>query len=264
MIERLPVRVGCLGLLVATAAVLTSAQTPKSAAEQSQLLQATIVSVQPGMIAEYEDYQKNEVMPALKKGGSPGRGAWSTGAFGETGTFAFFTAVPSLAQYDGQSPPQKALGEQGAAQLLAKGGKLLTSRRVLLVRTRPDLGIAGDSKGPRAPLALVSEVHVAAGRRTEFETLLKREVLPVMQQAKVKAYEVLEVLYGEESGTFYTTIPYDTYEAIGKGHPFQVVLGEDGSKKLEAKFTGITTRIERFIARYREDLSFKGTSPSTR
>ncbi len=263
MIQRLPVRVGCLGFLVATAAVLTSAQTPKPAAEQSQLLQATLVTVQPGMITEYEEYQKNEVMPALKKGGSPGRSAWSSGAFGEAGTYAFFTVVTSLAQYDGQSPPQKALGEQGAAQLLAKGGKLLTARRVVLIRTRPDLGIAGDPKAARSPLALVSEVHVAAGKRIEFETLLKREVLPVMQQAKVKAYDVLEIVYGEEAGTFYTSIPYDSYEAIGKGHPFQVVLGEDGAKKLEAKFTGITTRLERFIARYRDDLSFKGGSTST-
>ena len=263
MIERLPVRVGCLGFLVAAAAVLTSAQTPKPAAEQSQLLQATIVTVQPGMITEYEEYQKNEVMPALKKGGSPGRTGWSTGAFGEAGTYAFFTPVTSLAQYDGQSPPQKALGEQGAAQLLAKGGKLLTARRVLLIRTRPDLGVAGDPKAARSPLALVTEVHVVPGRRIEFEALIKREVLPVMQQAKVKAYDVLEVVYGDESGTFFTSIPYESYEAIGKGHPFQIVLGEEGSKKLEAKFAGVTTRIERFIARYREELSFKGGSTST-
>jgi hypothetical protein len=264
MIKRFPVRVGCLGLLVATAVVLTSAQTAKPAAEQSRLVQATLVTVQPGMIAEYVDYQKNDVMPALKNGGARGRTAFSNGAFGEGGAFAFFAPIASLADYDSQNPVQKALGEQGAAQLLAKGGKLLTARRVLLIRTRPDLGIAGDPKASMAPLVLVTELHVAPGRRIEFESLLKREIVPVLQQAKVKGYEVLEVVYGDEAGTFFTSIPYDSYEAIGKGHPLQVVLGDEGMKRVEAKFTGIITHLERFIAKYREDLSIKPAAPSTR
>jgi hypothetical protein len=219
--------------------------------------------VQPGMLQEYLEYQKNEVMPALKNGGARGRTAFQNGAFGEGGAFAFFAPVTSLADYDGQNPVQKALGEQAAAQLLAKGGKLLGSRRVLLLRTRPDLGVAGDPKASMAPLALVTELHVAAGRRLEFESLLKREIVPVMQQAKVKAYEVLEVMYGDETGIFFTSIPYDSYDAIGKGHPLQTVLGDEGMKRVEAKFTGVITHLERFVAKYREDLSLKPASPST-
>lgn len=263
MCKRFPVRVGCLGFLVATSAVLTSAQTAKPPAGQSRLLQAIIVMVQPGMIAEYVDYQKNDVMPALKSGGSPGRSAFSSGAFGDGTAFAFFAPVSSLAQYDAPNPVEKALGEQAAAQLMAKGGKLVASRRVMLLRTRPDLGIAGDPKATMAPLVLVTEVHVAPGRRIEFESLLKREIVPVLQQAKVKSYEVLEVVYGQEAGTFFTSIPYESYEAIGKGHPLQIVLGDEGMKRVEGKFTGIVTHLERFIAKYREDLSIKPPSPST-
>jgi len=263
MIKRFPVRVGCVGLLLVAAAVLTSAQTTKTSTEQSRLVQAIIVMVQPGAVADYVDYQKNDVMPALKNGGSRGRTAFSSGAFGEATAFAFFSPVPSLAQDDAPDPVAKALGEQAAAQLMAKGGKLVASRRVMLMRTRPDLGIAGDPKATMAPLALVTEVHVAPGRRSEFESLLKREIVPVLQQAKVKSYEVLEVVYGQESGTFFTSIPFDSYEAIGKGHPLQVVLGEEGMKKVEAKFAGIVTHLERFIAKYRDDLSIKPPSPST-
>jgi hypothetical protein len=263
MIKRFPVRVGCLGLVVAAASVMTSAQTAKPPTAQSRLVQAMIVKVQPGLMPEYLDYQKNDVMPALKNGGARGRTAFSSGPFGDVTTFAFFSPIASLADYDAPSPIQKALGEQGAAQLLAKGGKLVASRRVMLLRTRPDLGVAGDPRGTMAPLVLVTELHVAAGRRIDFESLLKREVVPVMQQAKVRSYEVLEVVYGEESGTFFTSIPYDSYDAIGKGHPLQIVLGEEGMKRLEAKFTGIVMHLERFIAKYREDLSIKPASPST-
>lgn len=262
MIKRFPVRVGCLGLFVATAVVLASAQTAKPPTEPSRLVQAMIVNVQPGMMTEYLDYQKNDVMPALKNAGSRGRTAFSSGAFGDATAFAFFSPVTSLAQYDAPNPIEKALGEQAAAQLMAKGGKLVASRRVMLMRTRPDLGIAGDPKAAMAPLVLVTEVHVAPGRRIEFESLLKREIVSVLQ-GKVRAYEVLEVVYGEASGTFFTSIPFDSYETIGKGHPLQIALGEEGMKRVEAKFAGIVTHLERFIAKYRDDLSIKPASPST-
>ena len=69
--------------------------------------------------------------------------------------------------------------------------------------------------------------------------MLKKEVVPVMQQAKVRGYVVTEY---STAGTWGRTIPaifYDTYETLGKGHPFQVALGEDGARRLEAKFAGI-------------------------
>jgi hypothetical protein len=50
-----------------------------------------------------------------------------------------------------------------------------------------------------------------------------------MQQAKPKSYSVIEIVYGDSAGGYITAIGYDNYEAIGKGHPFQTALGEDGS-----------------------------------
>jgi hypothetical protein len=252
------------GVLIAAAATLPSAQTAKSAPARPQLYQAVFVTVQPGTMTAYTDYQQKDVMPALKKAGVPARIAWSSGAFGDNYAFAFFSPVANLSQYDGPNPMVKALGEQAAEEVAAKGAKMITSRRVVLVRTHPELGIQGDPAAPPAPLAIITHVTVADGRRAEFETLIKREVVPVMQQAKVKEYDVLEVIYGEESGTYYTALPYESYEAIGKGHPFQIVLGDEGTKKLEAKFAGITTHVERFVARHRPDLSFRQSAPSTR
>lgn len=60
------------GILIAASVVL-AAQAPKPGAEQPKLMSASIVTVQPGMGPEYTAYQINEVMPALKKGGSTGR-----------------------------------------------------------------------------------------------------------------------------------------------------------------------------------------------
>lgn len=247
---------GVLVLAVATFTLSAQPPPPKPPPVQPQLLAATFVTLNQGMTADYEAYLKNELIPAQKQGGLPARETYVNGAFGEGPVFATFSPVASLAQYDQPAPVVKALGEQGAVQLAQKSGKMIASRRVLLLRTRPDLGIPGDPKAEPAPFVLVTDVQVAAGRRLEFEALIKKEIVPVMQQAKVKTYSVLEVVYGDQSGMYFTAVPFDSYEAIGKGHPLQTVLGEEGMKRLEAKFAGIVTRLERSIARYRADLSF--------
>jgi hypothetical protein len=161
-----------------------------------------------------------------------------------------------MAQFDGPGPLVKALGEAGAAALNAKVAKLAEGMGANIVRTRPDLSYLPDPKAPPAPLSIISIVDVAPGKRIEFEAFIKRDVLPAIQQAKAKSYWVAEVMFGEHTGGYISAIGYDTYEAIGKGHPFVIALGEEGSRKLEAKAAGIVTKLHRFISRYRPELSW--------
>jgi hypothetical protein len=250
-------RSGVLGLVVALVAVLSlSAQAPKSPAETSQTYLATFVTLNQGAVTDYENYLKNDYIPAQKQGGLQARMTYSNGVFGEGPMFATFTPVSSLAQFDQPSPVRKALGDAGAEQLTQKGAKMIASRRTVLIRTRPDLSLATEPKGEPTPLSLITELQVAPGRRLDFEGLIKKEIVPVMQQAKVKAYNVLEIVYGDEVGGYITVVPYESYDAIGKGHPLQTVLGEEGMKRVEAKFAGIVTRMQRHVARYRPELSF--------
>lgn len=246
-----------LGALAFTLPIGVGGQTQKPAGEQPQLLLATVVTVKPGMSTEYVELQTKEVMPAQRKGGSTGREAWSSAVFGTAGTYAYFTPVSSVAQFDSPGPLVKTLGQEAAAALNARVGKLIDGSRTMLVRTRPDLSYAPDPTAAPAALALVSEVEVAPGRRADFEAVLKREVIPAMQQAKVRRYTVLEVLYGGSASRYFSAIGYDTFDAMAKGHPFTVVLGEEGARKLEAKFTGVVTRLDRFMMRQRPELSWK-------
>ena len=247
------------GMLV-VASVFLAAQAPKPTGPQ--MLVASLVTVKPGMGPEYTALQINEVMPALKKAGTPGRQAWSSGVFGEPGGFAFFTPVGDMAQFDKDNPLRQALGEQGAAALNAKTVQLVESRRTLLVRTRPDLSYEPGAGGAPAALALVTEVDVMPGRKGDFEAFIKKEVLPAMQQAKVKGYSVLEVIYGGSTNGYMTAVGYDDYALLGKGHPFQIALGEEGARKLDARVAGIVAHVTRFVARYRADLSFAPPKPS--
>ena len=235
-----------------------AAQTGKPPAPASEWLFVSLVKVHAGMTAEYVELQQKEVMPAQQKGGGLGRRAWSTGVAGPSREFVYLSPIASFAQFDGPNPMVKALGEQGAAAVNAKVAKVAEPVRSMIVRTRPDLSYNPNPKITPA-LAIISIVDTVPGRRTEFEAFIKKDVLPAMQQAKAKSYTVLEVVYGESIGAYVTAVGYDTYEAIGKGHPFQVALGDDGARKLESKVAGIVSRVERFISRHRPELSW---SPS--
>ena len=249
-------------VVVTLALALNAAQAPKPAAAESQMMFIAFAKVHPGMAPAYIDLQQKEVMPAQKKAGGGGRQAYSSGIAGPPGEFVYLSPIASFAQFDQPGPLIRALGEEGAAALNAKVAKLAEPMGSAVVRTRPDLSYMPDPKAPPTALAIITIIDLTPGKRIEFEAFIKRDVLPAMQQAKVKLYWVSEVLYGENTGGYISAIGYDTYEAIGKGHPFVIALGEDGSRKLEAKAAGIVTKLHRFVSRYRPELSWTAGSGS--
>jgi hypothetical protein len=220
-----------------------------------QWLQLTVVGVQPGMSADWRKIQQEEILPTLKKGGSLGREVWTTAVFGIGGEYVIVTPIQSLAQFDGQSPMSKALGPEAAAALGSRLGKLETGRRTYLLRTRPDLSYVPEPN--RAPkLAIVSIVEIAGGRSAEFESLIKTDAVPAMKKAQAKGYYVSQVIYGGNTQEYITLVAYDTFEEIGKGHPFEIALGQTGVAKMMQKTTGVVTRVERYISRFVPELSF--------
>lgn len=233
-------------------------QTAKPSA-QPQLLFVSILKVNPGAAAQYAELQTKEVMPAQRKGGGLGRQAWSSGITGPVREIVYLSPISSFAQFDKPNPLTTALGQEGAAALNAKVAAVSEQMKTMIVRTRPDLSYVPNPTAT-SPLAIITLVDVVPGRRADFEAFLKKDVLPTMQQAKAKSYSVMEVVYGDSTNAYVTAVGYDTYEAIGKGHPFQVALGEDGARKLDAKVAGILARVERFISRHRPELSWSPQS----
>jgi hypothetical protein len=262
LFTRIPRLAMATGVLVGCAAIWPQVEAQRATPGQSQMYRLQLVRLRPGNNPAYVAAMK-DVTTQMQKGGVTIRQAYSSGAFGETGSYAYFVPVTSFAEFDGQPPLVKAMGEEPASALMQKVNALVQEQRYLLVRTRPDLSYVPDPRLPAAPLAVVSEVDVASGRRGDFEMLLKKDVLPVMQQAKVRSYSVLEVVLGGNVATYFTSIGYETYEGIGKGHPFEAVLGQDGARKLEGKFGGVVTRLERTVVRYRPDLSFAPPASGT-
>jgi hypothetical protein len=216
--------------------------------------------VKPGMGPKFVDLQTKEVMPAQQKGGSPGRQAFSSGIAGTPGEFVFIVPITSMAQFDEPSPMQKALGPEGAAALNLKLAEVSEPAGAIVARTRPDLSYVPDPAAKPTPVSIITVVEIVPGKRAEFEAFIKKDVVPAMQKAQVRGYHVMEVMYGENTGGYVTAVGMDSYAAIGKGHPFEIALGEGGAQKMELKAAGIVQKIQRFMSRYRPELSWSPTA----
>jgi len=223
-------------------------------APKREMIQVTVVTVKPDLLNEWLEFQKNETIPMLKKAGALRRDAWQTGIFGEAGMYAFVVPIENFNQYDGDNPPLRALGADGARAYAEKNRRFIVSSHTYAEQTRPDLGYEVKMSGP-PKLALLSNVRIALGKGSEYEALVKSDVLPVMRRAHL-GYVVSQTVLGGDINEFTTLIFYDTFADIGKGHPFDRILGADGSRQLTAKAIGIVTHVERSIVRYVPDLSF--------
>lgn len=236
----------------------------QSAAEpaKGEMLQIAVLKIKSDFVTEWLAFQKNETIPMLKKAGIPRRDAWQTAVFGEGSMYAFVTPIENFAQYDGDAPAVRALGAEGAQAYAEKNRRFIESTRVYAEQTRPDL--SNDVKMTAPPkLALLSDVQIALGKVPAYEALVKSDVLPVMRKANLP-YVVSQTILGGDVSSFTTLIFYDSFAEIGKGHPFQRILGAEGERQLTAKAAGIVTHVERNIIRYVPELSFATAPPTTR
>jgi hypothetical protein len=240
----------------------TAAQQPasKQPAPKREMFQITVLKVKPEMLDQWLEFQKNETIPMLKKAGVKSRDAWQTATFGEGFMYAFVTPIENFSQYDGDTPPIRALGADGARAYGEKNRRFIESTRTYAEQSRPDLGYDMKMTGP-PKFALLSEIQVAPGKIPEYEALLKSDVVPVMRKAKL-GYAVTQTILGGDVSSFTSLIFYDSFAEIGKGHPFQRILGAEGERQLLMKAAPLVTHVERSVIRYVPDLSFssRGTT----
>ncbi len=230
-------------------------QASTQAPAQPGWLSVQVVSVKPDMLTEWQDLQKNETIPALKKGGSKWREAWQTAVFGPSYQYALVSPIDSLVQLDGDSPMLKALGQEGLRTYGVKLRRLIASSRTYGVRPRGDLSYLPQVAGP-PKLAVLNFISVAPGRFVEYESYIKNDILPIMKQAKVAGLAVSQTIFGGDGNEYVTATFYDSFAEIDKGPPAVRVLGQEAANKLAQKTAGVVMRVERIIIRFNADLSF--------
>jgi len=226
-----------------------------AAADQRQWLSITMVSVKPEMITEFQNFVKNETNPALRKGGAMWREVWqTTAAAGDAFEYVIVAPIDNFAQYDGPSPLEKGLGKEGLAAWQTKASRYVNGVRRLVIRTRPDLSYEGKRTGP-PKLAVVSHLHVAPGRRQDFENYTRNDFLPVVKQGQA-TYRVAETIFGGDANEFITLTLRESFADIDKGAVAVQVLGAEGAAKLLQKLpAGTLVHVERYLARFVPELS---------
>jgi hypothetical protein len=237
-----------------------AAQTPSSAAAPSEWASVTIVKVKPDMITEYADLQKNEVIPAQKKGGVKERAVWQPAVFGPAYEYHVVTPIEGLARYDSPSPMVNALGEEGARTLQAKIRRLVDGSQTYLMRLRADLSNPPQMTGP-PKLAVVTFISTASGRGADFANVLKSDVTPAVRKAQM-GYLVYQTMLGGDINGFVTVAPVESFATLTLPTPIVKAMGQDAYDRLTAKTAGLVTALERHIMRFNPDLSFRpATSP---
>lgn len=224
-------------------------------------LQVTVLKVKPEMLDQWLEFQKNETIPMLKKAGVKSREAWQTAVFGEGFMYAFVTPIENFAQYDGDAPPVRALGADGARAYGEKNRRFIESTRTFFAQTRPDLSAPIKMTAP-PKIAVLSDISVAVGKAPDYEAFVKSDVLPVMRKAKL-SYVVAQTMLGGDVSEYSSLIFYDNFADLGKGSPFQRVLGPDGERQLAAKAAAFVRKVERNVLRYVPDLSFAPPAPTS-
>lgn len=236
---------------------------PKADVPPPQWSSISVVQVKPDMVADWQDLQKNVVNPALKKAGVKERSIFETAVFGPSYQYVVITPITSFAQYD--EPVgllRKTLGEDAYRDYLTKSRRCVNSVHTYGELARLDLSYMGKIATMTGPpkLAVVTSLSVLPGRAAAFENLVKTEVLPVMKKADVIGYFISQSMFGGDAWGYTSVVFWDTFAEIGKGSPFERVLGPAGSAALFTKLAGVVAHQERVIARFNPDLSF-ATAP---
>ena len=214
----------------------------------------TVTRVKPEMQNEWIDLQKNEVVPALKKGGVANRTVYATGLFGNAFEYTIVQPMSKFADFDSPGAQAKALGPQANARLAEKLRRCVESTNSFMASRLDDLSnLTADTTAP--PVVGYLRIRVAPGKMQEVLALVKSEVLPIYKKQKVGMIAARRGLGGNANDISFST-SYAKFADLDGGGPLVMELGAEGAAKVTGKFTGLVAVIENTVRTRVADLSF--------
>lgn len=245
-------------ILLATLFTLFTTTVSLAQTPAPQLTIGTLTQVKPGMMREFQEFLKNETLPAFKKAGGKGWATYGAGTFGKGGTVITLRTITSLKEFDDTNYIVKALGEDGARAWLQKRARLIDSAETILLQGLPELFIPRPNPNDPPKLGVITITNIAPGRTTEYESLMKTEVMPLLKKAGSKGYAIGRVLFGGDTNEYRSMAYADSFEEVEK---MGVALQAAGLAKVVSKFSGIVLRSERLIGRFQPELSLRPEPP---
>jgi hypothetical protein len=215
------------------------------------MYRVVIDHVKLDMLNEWLDLQKNEVIPALKKGGARTQSVYAS-FFGNTGEYVVIRPFEKYADFDGPSSLVKALTQPGADRLQAKTRKCLVSQTSYAQTRLVDIS---NVVTPTPEVIVSVRYRIAAGKMPDFIALVKSDVLPVYKKAKVQLV-VNQRGPGANVNDVTMSTGYQKYAEMDGGSFLTKQLGADGVAKLNAKFAPFRTMVEIVVRHRVDDLSW--------
>lgn len=250
--QHLPIRLASLltaGLAALVVFVWEGAPVRAQSGGEQTWLRSDLVHVKPEMWTEYREIERDEVIPALRKGGVPYRAVWRTAEFGDTYEILMVRPIVDFGEYDTGDSFAKVLAPRDAERLRERIRRCLVGRESTALLQRSDLGVAEAG----LPFAVVTTLSVAPGRSIDYEAFL-RETLPEAKNAGV-AFGVYQRVYGRHTAWLLVENIASLSELSRPGGLFRA-FGQESADKLISRLTGIVTQVERKVLRYDPELSF--------
>ena len=231
--------------LLAVLAIAASAMAQEDA--PPPWVQLNVIQVDPERVDEFMAVQR-ELSARAKKAKIPWRSVSRTHVFGDTYRFLVATPVQNLASYDreGDADPE-------TESLINRLRRCVTSRTSYAVRILHDVGNPLP-EGEEPDLMVVNISKVAPGHEQDYMNVMMEDFLPHFNAAEVH-HATGAMAFGGESG-FVHVFYFKNFAELDKGSPVMRELGAEGAQKVSAKFGGIVSSSETWIARRIPELSF--------
>jgi len=207
------------------------------------------------MLNEWIDLQKNEVVPAQKKGGLKERQVWAT-AVGNSFEYTILVPFEKFALLDSPNPVVTALGAEAAARLNAKTRKCIEVQRTFMTNRVDDLNIP-----PGTALVMRTVVRrVPPGRAQDYVSFYRADVFPALKKAKADGKIAGATIairgVGAQANELTTTEYYNKFADMDAGSPVAAVVGVEANAKINAKGAPLATTVQTVIRRRVAELSF--------
>ncbi len=210
-----------------------------------------VVHVDPSKVDEFLAVQR-EFTARAKEAKVPWRSVSRTEVFGDTYRFLIATPIQNLASFDrtDDSDPAQTV-------LINRVRQCVISRQSYAIRTLPDIGnpLPEDQQ---PDLMVVNRIKLAPGREQDYLNVMSTDFLPHFDEAKVH-HVTGSLTFGGEDG-FIHVFYIDNFAELDKGSPVMRALGAEGAQAVTAKFAGIVTSSELWIARVLPELSYGPSS----
>jgi hypothetical protein len=243
--------------LLCVALVVTAARAQTPGTGQGQLLVLSVIDVKPDMYAEFGEVQA-DAMAGQRKGGQAWRETWHVVTFGHPYRVRVMRPLANYAELDGQSFTIKGVGAEQALAINERARRMIDSQQIYALRARADLGYG--ERPATMNLAVMTTITVAPGRHTEFEAIVRDEVIPAFKKAGETYMGVSQVVLGGDANRYIVFNLYDGFADVDKkGDPTLRALGPEGFAKYRQRLAGIVTREEREVLRLNPALSFRAT-----